>query len=864
MSTLLSDLRHAARALRHAPGFTAVAVLSIALGVGANTGIFTLVDQILLRLLPVRDPAQLVLLTSVGSHYGSNRGGNMLSFSMYEDFRDAFTDAAREQPFVRASAAIPGLSPAEPIFSGVFSRRAMNFNVGYAGETERVSGEMVSGTYFEVLGVGTAIGRPIGRDDDVSPGGHPVAMLSFDYWRTRFDADPGILGRTITVNDVPLTIIGVSAEGFTGLDIGDAPQVRVPMMMKAEMTPQWVDLDNRRSRWVNVFGRLKPGVTMERAKTTLQPFFEAVLRAEVEQPAFSDASGFVREEFVKGTIDVLPGAQGRSPIRTDLSQSLWLLMAIVAGVLLIACANVAGLLTARSTSREKEIAIRQALGATRRRLVAQLLVESLMLAALGGVAGLLVAGWTSRLLMTLLPTGDNPLGISTSLDLRVLAFSFSIALVTGLVFGLAPALRSTRPSLAPILKDQVGAGAGVANVRFRKTLVVAQVMLSLLLLVGAGLFIRSLQNLRGVDLGLETTNLLSFNADPVQGGYTTEQTKQFFQRLLERLRREPGVTSVGLGTIPLLSGDSWDSSFAIEGYASAPGEDMQQHMNMVSAEYFETIGVPLLAGRAFTDQDDVPNPTFSEGNWPFRVAIANQAFVTHYYGDANPIGRRIGFGGDPGTPTPIEIVGVVADSKYAAVRDEIPRQLFISYLESPMQGQMTVYVRTGIDATGMFNAVRRITREIDPAIPIYGTRTVDEQIDRSLATERLVAVLSSIFSGLATVLAVIGLYGVMAYSVSRRTREIGVRVALGAGARSVVWLVMREVIVLLAIGQALGLTTAWALVRVVETQLYGISATDPATIAAASGVLAVVALAAGLVPAWRAARVRPIEALRYE
>ena len=868
MLTLLNDVRYAGRALRKSPGFTAVALISIALGIGANTAIFTLVDRILLRLLPVRDPEQLVLLTSVGSHYGSNRGGNMLSFPMYEDFRDAFSAAARQAPFPRASAGYD-TTPKEPIFSGVLARRQMAFGVGYAGETERVTGELVSGTYFEVLGVGTVLGRPIGREDDVTPGGHPVAVLSHDYWRTRFDADPEIVGQTIVVNGVPLTIIGVSEPGFAGLDIAQSPQVRVPMMMKAEMTPQWVDLDNRRSRWVNVFGRLEPGVSAERAKAVLQPFFHGLLEAEVREPAFSRATPYAREQFLQGQIDVLPGSQGRAPVRAQLARPLWLLMGIVFGVLLIACANVAGLLTARSTAREREIAIRLALGATRRRLVAQLLVESLLLAALGGLAGLVVAAWTSRLLVTLLPTGETSLVISTAPDLRVLGFSFALALLTGMLFGLAPALRATRPSLAPTLKDQIGTVAGGASVRFRKVLVVAQVTLSLLLLAGAGLFIRSLQNLRDVDLGIETVNVLAFRVDPAGSGFTPEQTKQFFRRLLERIQGEPGVRRASIANMPLLTGDEWDSSFTVEGHAAAPGENMQQYMNMVGPDYFETIGIPLLAGRAFTDRDEVPMPQPDPDDpgapdLPFQVAIVNEKFATHYFGDANPIGRRIGFGGDPGTPTPIEIVGVVGDAKYTGVRDEIPRQVFVSYLESPFQGEMTVYVQTEADATTMFNAMRRTLRELNPDIPMYNERTLESQVARSLVVERLVAILSSVFSVLATVLAIVGLYGVMAYTVARRTRELGVRMALGAGSRDVTWLVMREVLALVGVGLALGSAATWAVARLVATRLYGVAPSDPSTIGAAAALLAVVATAAGYVPAWRATRVKPSLALRHE
>ena len=470
---LLRDVRYAWRGLTRAPLFTIVALTSIALGIGANTAIFTLVDEVLLRMLPVKSPEQLVLFSGARNHYGNNMGGNMLSFPMYEDFRDNFVDRGK---LPRVSLPVDNAAPHPAMFSGMFARRTTAMNVGIDGQTERVPGEMVSGTFFQVLGVGAALGRVITPDDDTVRGDGRVAVLSFDYWRTRFGADRNVLGREITINNQTYTIIGVSQAGFDGVDIGYVPNIRVPIMMKAQVTPNWDDLDTRRSRWVNVFARMKPGVTIDQLKPALQPFFHGLLEEEVKMPPFSGTSAYTREQFLTGEVSILPAAQGRSPIRQQLSQPLWLLMGIVAGVLLIACANVASLLIARAAARQKEIAVRLALGASRGRIVGQLLVESVLLAATGGIIGLVVATWTTKFLLGYLPTSDTPHVITGSIAYRVLAFNFALSLVTGVLFGLVPALRSTKPNLAPTLKDQVGAViGGTGGVRLRKGLVVAQV-----------------------------------------------------------------------------------------------------------------------------------------------------------------------------------------------------------------------------------------------------------------------------------------------------------------------------------------------------------------------------------------------------
>jgi predicted permease len=783
---------------------------------------------------------------------------------MYEDFRDNFVDGPTTLPRVSQSVSNP--APTPKVFSGMFARRPIAINVGVNGQTERAQGELVSGTFFEVLGVRAALGRVIGPDDDRARGDGFVAVLSYDYWRNRFGGDPAIVGQRITINGYPFTIIGVSQAGFDGLDIGSVSNVRFPVMLKAQMTPNWDDVDNRRSRWVNVFGRLKPGVTQEQALAAMQPFFHGLLEQEVQMSAFSNTTPYTREQFLKGQVGLLPAAQGRSPLRQQLESPLKLLFYVVGGVLLIACANVASLLIARASARQKEIAVRLALGASRGRVVGQLLVESVMLAAAGGLLGLAVAAWTTRFLLGFLPATGTRHVISGTIDQRILAFNFGLSLFTGLLFGLVPALRSTTPNLAPTLKDQVGAVVGGGgSMRLRKGLVIAQVTVSILLLVGAGLFIRSLRNLRLLDLGVKTDNLIAFNVAPTLSGYTPLRTKQFDKQLLDRISAQPGITGIAFAQIGLLEGNEWDSSMSVEGYEAKPGENMNPFCNAVSPGYFKTIGIALLAGRDFDERDSRYEVGDPKADLPaYKVAIVNDSYARHYFGDRNPIGRHIGFGTNPGTKTPIEIIGVVKDAKYMGVRDDIPRQVFFSYMENDFAGGAVMYVRTASQPEAVFGSIRQVMRQLDPSIPMYNPRTMEAQLDQSLLNDRLVATLSAAFGVLATLLAVIGLYGVMAFTVTRRTREIGVRMALGAARGDVLWLVMREALMLVGTGIMLGLAGAWGLGRLVSSQLYGVTANDPVTIAAAATLLAMVALVAGYVPALRATRVNPVLALRYE
>jgi len=840
MGSLWNDLRFALRTLRKSPVFTVVAVLSLALGIGANTAIFSLLDQVLLRLLPVNHPEQLALLTIRGMEYGNNSGGNAMSYPLYGDF-----------------------AKSNSVFSGMFCRFPYNMSLSFGGRTERVDGELVSGTYFPVLGVGAAVGRTFTPDDDRTPGGHPLAMLTYSYWKTRFGGDSSIVGKTVVVNARSMTVVGVAQPGFNGVELGRATQIFVPMMMKAQITPGWDALDDRRWRWVNAFGRLKPGITAQQAKASLQPFYHGILETEVKEAAFRNAAPADRQRFLKNIIDVLPGSQGRSNLRGQLTTPLWLLMAITGAVLLIACANVANLLVARATSRQKEIAIRLAIGAGRGRIIRQLLVESLTLSVFGGVLGLLLAVWIDQLLLTFMP---NQAALSPNPDLRILAFTIAISVLTGIAFGLAPALQSTKPELASTLKDQVaGILGGGSQGRFRKSLVVAQVTLSLLLLVGAGLFIRSLRNLRDLGPGFPTQNLVAFTVDPSLIGYDSPKAKVFYRRLADELAAIPGVRNVGLADMRILTGNESDSGITIESQGSKPRERAHPYMNAVSPDYFATLGVPILAGRDFTFQD---TETIQHGARPDskvpHVVIVNDKFAKRFFPGRSALGQHVGLGIAPNTKTEMEIIGVVKDIKYTSLRDEIPIQMFGPYIAGSHVAEMTVYARSTLDASQMFSGIRAKVRELDADLPLYNLRTLDQQISASLLIERLIAGLSTVFGFLATLLAMIGLYGVMAYTVARRTREIGIRMALGAFQKDVLWLVMREVLVLVAIGVVAGLCAAIGLTRLVQSQLYGITAHDPMTLALATIALAAVACAAGYIPAIRASRVDAMEALRYE
>ncbi len=618
MSTLLADLRYAVRGLRRSPLFSIVAVLSLALGIGANTAIFTLIDQVLLRKLPVTRPDELVMLYQQGAHMGSNMGTRMHSYPIYQDYQKR----------------------AEPL-AEVLCRRLIPASVSIDNSTERLQAELVSGNYFSMLGVKPALGRVFNsQEDDQVYQGHPVAVLSYDYWVSRFASDRNVIGKKILINDSPITIVGVSAAGFAGIDPAQSPQIRVPILMKTAMTPEWtwLRMDDRRARWVQVFGRLKPGYTVESARAPLQGLFTQIRADEMTLPAAKNWSAYSREQFMKGQLLVVSAAMGYSPLRNDFSTPLVVLMCMVGLVLLIACANVANLLIARGFMRQREIAVRLSLGASRRRLVTQLLVESLVLSGIGGIVGLGLAYALTQGLLALIPTGGQPLLIRPEPDGRILAFTLGLTGLTGIVFGLLPALRASRPDPWTTLKDTMGSIAGTGGSLFlRKGLVTAQVALSFLLLFGAGLFVRSLQNLQTTDTGVALENLITFQLSPALNGYDSPRAVQFYQNLLERLNSAPGVTSASMTAVSILSGDEWDNYMSVEGHRPADGENMQAFMNALSPGYFKTMKIALLEGRDFTRADYKPNS---------NVAIVNRKFAEHFFKGASAVGKRIGSGVD--------------------------------------------------------------------------------------------------------------------------------------------------------------------------------------------------------------------------
>jgi predicted permease len=832
---ILQDLRYAVRVLRLNPGFTLVATLSLALGIGANTAVFSLIEQVILKPLPVQAPEKILLLDAPGPNPGTVHGAGstshiLFSYPMYRDLRDKST-----------------------VFSGVLARSSFPASVADGRGTERVHGELVSGNYFQVLGVRTAIGNPFTSDADKTPGEPAVAVLSYGYWQRRFGGDTSILGREIKINDQPSTVIGVAAPGFFGMEVGNGSDIFVPMTMKAKMTPRWDGLEDRRDMWLNIFGRLKPSISPQQAEAEVNVLFRQILESEVQDNRIIDDAGF-KKRFLSKHMFLKDGGCGVSSLRDHFSTPLILLMGFVVLVLLTACANLANLLMARGAARQKEIALRLALGAERIQVIRQLLVESVLLAFCGGAIGILLAMWLEGTLLRMVPADPNAMTLSVHPDVQMLLLTFVISLLTGVIFGLTPALQVTRPELAPTLKAEAkNVSGGAHHARFRKGLAVLQTSLSLVLVIGAGLFAHSLYNLKKLDPGFQLDHLLQFSVDPSLNGYNDQRAIAFFEQLQEKLQQIPGVKSVGAAEVgPLLSGRYAATQIKVQGYQERPDEDTVANLNYVSPGYFSHLAIPLLMGREFTPSDNAAS---------LKVGLINQKTMQYWFHGRNPIGQQFNLLTDP--KQNIEIVGVVRDSKYD-VREDIPRSIYMPYKQDNQFRQMHYTVRTSQVPGAFVNQVNATIRQIDNSLPVFNIQTMDLRIDESLYVERMMAILSMFFAGLAALLAAIGLYGVMAYTVARRTGEIGIRVALGASRGNVLWLVMKEVIWMAAIGIGIAVPVAIALGHVVQFQLHGLQASDSLTLTVAVALLAIVALLSGFVPAFRASRISPTHALRYE
>ncbi len=821
---MVSSLRYALRNLGRQPLFSAVALFSIALGIGANTAIFTLLDQFLLRSLPVAQPGELVQLDLPGPRRGMTATNRPFSNTMYMAMRER----------VRG-------------FSGLWAQYGSPVSFTTKGGAQRAAALLVSGNYFSTLGLAPALGRLLQPSDDVVRGGHPVVVLSHGFWRDLLGSAPNVLDSEVLINGHKYTVVGVAPEAWRGTDALDPPQLYIPLAMKAQITPTWDGMDSSQHFFLHVFGRLRPGVTPAEAKAELDAVLGPVLQEEVAN--LSDLPEKRRRDFLAKRIVLHPAAQGNLSDRESIQNVTWTLMALVVVVLLIACANVANLLLARGSSRKKEIAIRLAMGASRRQLVGQLLTESMVLAALGGLLGLLFSDWILAGILSLQTPGVNNFG--GQMDLRTLLFTLVLTMITGLLFGLLPALQATKADVAPTLKDQVGSVAG-GGVWLRKVLVVGQICLSVILLAAAGFFTKTLFALRQANPGFEAERLVTFTLDPSLNGYRRDAAEQLHQRVAAELAGMPSVRGVTMAEIPVLDNSVSQRTVRVEGYTPQEGEDVNPRVNQLGPGYFRTLGVPMLRGREFQEGDTLAAP---------KVAVVNEKFARYFFKDEDPVGRRIAF-----RDVSMTIVGVVANIKHGNPREDANafRFVYTPVAQSDVVAQMSYYIRTAEDSLAMTRDIRALVRRIDPNLPILSLRTVREQIDVALTLERLISTLCSSFGLIATVLASIGLYGVMAFHVARRTREIGIRMALGASQAKVLRMVLREVTWMAAVGIALGVPAALGLGQLVKTLLFPTQPTDPVVLTGASLLLCVVALGAGWIPARRASSIDPMQALRAD
>ncbi|AHG93359.1 permease (plasmid) [Gemmatirosa kalamazoonensis] len=830
----MPNLRLAFRTLRRTPFVTAVAVLSLALGIGANAAIFSLVRELLLAPLPVPHPEQLVIFggntPTPGSHQTTLAGGDSKWIFSYAMFRDL---EAQPGPF-----------------SGVAGHQDFNANLAARGNVVNARAEFVSGSYFGVLGVKPAIGRLLGRDDDRVIGANAVAVLSHDYWQSQLGGDPSVVGTTMTVNGQSMRIIGVTEAGFQGTTLGNRPALFVPITMRGVLDAGYTGYEQRRQYWIYVFARLRPGVTLEQAAARENVVYHRIIN-QVEAPLQRGVSEATLARFKAKSLDLFDGRRGSSDLHDETRTPLVLLFGITMLVLAIACANIANLLLARSANRATEMSVRLSLGASRTHLLAQLLAESVLLASLGGLTGLGVAWATLHGIVALLPQEVSST-LAFAVDPSAIGFAAALSMTTGLLFGLFPALHGTRSELVTALRsgsNKTTAARGAA--RFRTSLGTAQFALSMALLVSAGLFIRSLDNVGRVRLGIDVDELVTFRLAPVLNGYSGAESQALFARVAREVGAIPGVRGVTAARVPLIGGNNWDNDMNVQGFPHGPDTDTDAYFNAVGPDFFRATGQPLVAGRELTASDALGAP---------RVAVVNEAFVKKFRLGDGAVGRMVGEG-DSLTHV---IVGVVKNAKYSGVKQEDRPVYFLPYAQDTTVGSLSFYVRSTVPARTLLPEIRGTLARIDRTLPVTSLKTMPQQIRENVYLDRLITTLSAGFAALATLLAAVGLYGVLAYSVAQRTREIGVRMALGASARSIVAMVLRSVGTMAVVGAAVGIAAAYGIGRGAESLLFGVRGSDPLVVIAAVVALSLVSLAASSIPAWRAARVDPTRALRYE
>jgi len=831
----MRTVKFAFRTLFKTPFVTIIAIVSLALGIGANAAIFSCFNQMLLQALTVPRPEELVNLAAPGPKPGSqscNQAGDCDAVFSYAMFRD--------------------LQKMQTVFTGVAAHRLFGANLSFQGQTLNAEGLMVSGNYFQVLQVQPALGRLFDGNDDRLVGEAPVVILSHAYWTRRFAADPNVLNQQLIVNGQSLTIVGVAPRNFDGTTLGSRPEIFVPITLRGSMQPGYRAWDNRQHYSLYLFARLRPGVTIDAARESLKAQYHGIIN-DVEAPLQRGMSDATMAKFRAKPIVVEPGGLGQSQTRSVARTPLYMLLGVTGFVLLIACANIANLLLARSAARASEMAVRLSIGASRTRLIGQLLTESLLLAVLGGAAGIVVAHWTLKLILSLMPA-QAAQTMAFTLSTPALLFAGALTIGTGLLFGLFPALHSTRPDLVSTLKGLAGQPSGARGAaRFRLFLATAQIALSMMLLAASGLFVKSLVNVSRVDLGIRTDNVITFGVSPELNGYKPEQTRIFFERLETELRSVPGVTGVTVALVPLLAGSNWGNDVAVQGFQGGPDVDSNARFNEVGAGYFSTMGVPLMSGREFTDADNAKAP---------KVAIVNEEFVKKFNLGRDAVGKLMGSGSGFRSKLDTTIVGVAQNAKYSEVKRKVPPLFFRAYRQDENLGSASFYVRTASDPAQSASSVTAVVKRLDPNLPLEDLKTLTQQVRDNTFLDRMMTTLSSLFGGLATLLAAVGLYGVLAYTVSQRTREIGLRMALGAAPGKVRSMVLRQVAWMTLVGGTVGLAGAVWVGKQAESILFEMKGFDPMVLTLSAIVLTVVALAAGSIPAHRASRVDPMVALR--